>query len=308
MFAPPGYLVIHRVEHLFRNRLLETMPDPVEPDLYSGDSNFTTYERTLKLLVERRAEARNRAVAGFLRSCKSLSVCKLNGEVFRISPNVMTFEMSLKRSTPKGFLFVDRQTWTVSLQRAENWVAINTRERDQLVVELRWLQKTNNLRNADVIRDTLDILTLRLQRLPPLIRHFQPFDGAALAIAESDFPSADVLDQFLTKDAIPEYVGGDAEEELVRTTIGRPRKQEMALASYQKLYPDGHGHMTWKAVSQAITRDVKSMVSVTTLQRALGLRDAEIQGEQKKKTRRTRRGGVRARAVRGANVSRQKQD
>ena len=51
--------------------------------------------------------------------------------------------------------------------------------------------------------------------------------------------------------------------------VGRPRKQEALVNSYNRLFPEGRGGMTWKEVIKAIEEDTGLTASVDTLRRGL---------------------------------------
>lgn len=72
------------------------------------------------------------------------------------------------------------------------------------------------------------------------------------------------------------YVDGDfvrkhwpVREGTQLSPVGRPRKAEGAAAAFQKLFPNGKGRVSWKAVAKEVSDNLGQNVSIDTLKRAL---------------------------------------
>jgi len=155
----------------------------------------------------------------------------------------------------------------VSIERAEHLLQKWTRESDRLAGELKALEKNGPTDEVLDARESLDDLKIAISRLPGYLAAFRPFDGFALVIGDMDRPPMedDGLDRFFALSGTDE--ADDDEGNLSRG--GRPRKQEIAKAAYDKIFPNGHGTITLKEVVRKVEVEVKMPVSVDTLSKAL---------------------------------------
>ncbi|MBT0958917.1 hypothetical protein IV417_16130 [Alphaproteobacteria bacterium KMM 3653] len=210
-----------------------------------------------------KSNATSLALVNFLRSCPSLSICSPSNLVLRVSNQVTMYENSDSPLSFNGFWLLNRKTWTVDVERAEMWCV----KAEDVVNETR--SRLRALKKKPMPSDELTPTKERLLhyqgplgRVQTLISVFRQFQGCALTFKETDAPnSASEFNAFF---------GQPIEDPDFSIATGRPRKQEIALDSYQRVFPVGHGNHPWKIVVRKIEADCGLSIHVDTLKRALG--------------------------------------
>lgn len=265
MFCPEGYIVLQRLDSIFRKRALEIYP-PLRFDDHEADTD--EMERKNNVIKEKRAQEKEDAMHRLLSGCNSLSVCRSDGHILRISPEIIIREPSRKAKVFSGYLFVNKDTWVVDTSRATKWVNRAQMSIAQREGALPFLKKSKELKKASEVQERINSFYSAISKVEPFIPLFEKFNDFSLTISEAEAPQniADVNDYF-NKNTKPLDIDDGFEGQ-----IGRPSKQGAALSSYWKIYPDGHGNLPWKEVARVISTDMGMAVGKDTLRRALGLR------------------------------------
>lgn len=103
--------------------------------------------------------------------------------------------------------------------------------------------------------------------LRSIINYLEPLEGSILAFNIDDMPQE--LDIRLHLGMLCEDCINEVEDFGQKGAPGRPRKQEIALAAYERHFPNGHVGYTWGEVVNRLRVEEAVDVSTDTLKRAL---------------------------------------